>query len=207
MALDGQYYRCEIPLSVIVQFMFPDTFNCDPPSPPSNGYIDSYNRTAEGLTVNFVCQNKTTCICQDEVEAAQDIVLHTAVCTMEESWEPNLEAFCSHQSMYTMHVVSQNDSTIACTGYNTKPSSDVSVVTVALATLAAVLLTSNALLFFLGCMCGHYLWQRCKRLLKRNSQCVLEDQHQRGTGAGDQELELERNVAYGHFRFENAKGN
>ena len=74
-------------------------FNCIPPSPPSNGYIDSYNHTAEGLTINFACTNRTTCICPDEMEAAQDIiVLHTAVCILDGRWEPNLEDFCSRQS-------------------------------------------------------------------------------------------------------------
>ena len=62
--------------------------------------------------MNFVCQNTTTCICIDEVGAEQDIVLHTAVCTLEGSWEPNLEDFCSNrlQSMHTNNVISQYDS-------------------------------------------------------------------------------------------------
>ena len=86
--------------------LFLDIFNCDPPSPPMNGYIDSYNRTAEGLTVNFICQNSTTCIYLEEVEAEQDLVLfHTAVCTLDGNWEPNLDDFCSRQSMYTISSI------------------------------------------------------------------------------------------------------
>ena len=76
---------------------FSDIFNCIPPSPLSNGYINSYNRTAEGLTINFACTNRITCICPDEMEAVQNVILHTAVCILDGCWEPNLEDFCSCQ--------------------------------------------------------------------------------------------------------------
>ena len=88
-------------------------------------------------------------------------------------------------------------------------SGDVNVVTVTLATLVAVLLTSNALLFITGCVCGHYLCQKCKKLPKRDSQATpaYSDRQMKITIADEQEVELEQNVAYGHFRGENISGN
>ena len=83
--------------------LFLDIFNCDPPPSPSNGYIDSYNRTAEGLTISFVCQNKTICVGEMQ-EAVQDI--YTAVCTLDGTWEPNLDDFCSRQGMiFILHTI------------------------------------------------------------------------------------------------------
>ena len=87
-----------------------------------------------------------------------------------------------------------------------KSSSDVdnNIVTVIVATLAAALLTSNAFIFVVGCVCGHYLCQKCKRLVKGNNQpSPNEVGRQLASMRGDeQELELEKNVAYGHFQFQ-----
>ena len=76
-----------------------------------------------------------------------------------------------------------------------------------LATLVAVLLTSNAFLFIMGYVCGHCLCRKCKKLAKRDSQpaSVREDWQLKTMGADEQELELEKNVAYGHFG--NIEGN
>jgi hypothetical protein len=82
-----------------------------------------------------------------------------------------------------------------CTDYNTtKSSSDTNVITVILATLVAVLSMSNALLFIIACVCG----QKCKKL---NGQPIAshEDWDLKITGVDEQDLELEMNVAYGHF--------
>ena len=76
-----------------------DIFSCDPPSPPSKGYIDSYDHTA-GLSVSFVCQNSSNYL--GEMESAHDVVLHTALCTVDGNWEPNLDDICSHQGMYSL---------------------------------------------------------------------------------------------------------
>ena len=89
-----------------------------------------------------------------------------------------------------------------------KPSSDVNVVTVTVATLVAVLLTSNIFLFIMGCVCGHYI---CKQLIKKDADSSHPDPDhenlQLKTMKNDeQELELEQNVAYGHFWPENATG-
>ena len=93
-------------LIIIIYFYYSISVSidlCDTPSPPSNGYIDSYNRTAGGLAVNFACTNRTTCtcICPDD---SQDVtvVLHTAICTFDGRWQPNLEEFCSRQSNVIM---------------------------------------------------------------------------------------------------------
>ena len=88
-------------------------------------------------------------------------------------------------------------------------SDDVNVVTVTLATLVAVLLISNALFFITGCICGHYLCQKCKKLAKRDSQATpaYPDRQMKITIADEQEVELEQNVAYGHVWGENISGN
>ena len=70
--------------------------------PPSNGYIDSYNRTAEG---RFVCQNKPACMGEMQ-EAVWD--LHTAVCTLDGTWEPNLDVFCSNQGICMTFILLYN---------------------------------------------------------------------------------------------------
>ena len=54
--------------------------------------------------------------------------------------------------------------TLTVTGIVAKSSSDIDTVTVTLATSVAVLLMSNALLFIMGCACGHYLCRKYKRL-------------------------------------------
>lgn len=90
-----------------------------------------------------------------------------------------------------------------------KSSSDVNVVTVSLATSVAVLLISNALLFIMGCVCGHYLCQKCKKLTNGDiytqpSQLqpapIYENLQLKSMKADEQEVELEENVAYGHFQ-------
>ena len=83
-----------------------------------------------------------------------------------------------------------------------KLSSDVNIVTVILATLVAVLFTSNTFLFIMGCVCGHYLCQKCKKVAKKDSQPSPdeEDTQLKNMRADEQKLELEKNVAYGHFQ-------
>ena len=82
-----------------------------------------------------------------------------------------------------------------------KSGCDVSV-TVTLATLVAVLLISNILLFIMGCVCGHYLWQKCRKLVKRDSETIPAHKQSKTINTDEQEVELEQNVAYGHFRWE-----
>ena len=68
-----------------------------------------------------------------------------------------------------------------------------------LATLVAVLLISNAFLFTVGYVCG----LRCKKMDTQPAtlhDIVHEDQELQSTGVDEQELELESNVAYGHFQ-------
>ena len=79
------------------------------------------------------------------------------------------------------------------------------------ATLVVVLLTSNVFLFIVGCICGHCFSQKCKRLIKKDADSSHPDRDhenlQLKTMKNDeQELELEQNVAYGHFRSENVTG-
>ena len=88
-----------------------------------------------------------------------------------------------------------------------KSSSDINTVTVTLATLVAVLLTSNAFLFIMGCVCGHYLCQKCKKLANRDTQPSqlqpapdYENLQLKTTAVDEQVVELEKNVAYGHFQ-------
>ena len=71
-----------------------------------------------------------------------------------------------------------------------------------LATLVAVLLMSNAFLFIVGYVCG----LRCKKMDSQPvtvslHDIVHEDRELQSTGVVEQELELESNVAYGHFQF------
>ena len=90
-----------------------------------------------------------------------------------------------------------------------KSNSNVNSVTVTLATLVAVLLTSNAFLFIMGCVCGHCLSQKGKKLAKQDHQPdpVYENWQMKTTRVEGQELELEMNEAYGHLRSENVTGN
>ena len=97
---------------------------------------------------------------------------------------------------------------ITFTGIVAKSSSDINIVTVTLGTSVAVLLTSNAFLFIMGCVCGHYLCRKCKKLADRDirpSQLelapVYENLQLKTTTVDEQEVELEKNVAYGHFQW------
>ena len=93
-----------------------------------------------------------------------------------------------------------------------KSSSDINTVTVTLATSVAVLLMSNGLLFIMGCVCGHYLCQKCRKLANRDTRRsqlqpvpVYENLQLKIMTVDEQEVELEKNVAYGHFQ--QARGN
>ena len=75
-----------------------------------------------------------------------------------------------------------------------------------LETSVAVLLISNALLFIMGCVCAHYLYQKCKKVTNGDTQpCQLlpapfyENLQLKSMKADEQEVELEENVAYSHF--------
>ena len=89
-----------------------------------------------------------------------------------------------------------------------KSSGDVkkNIVTVIVATAVAAMLASNAFIFVVGCICGHYFYQKCKKLVKgsRNNQpSPIEVTGELNSVTGnEQELELEKNVAYGHFQFQ-----
>ena len=93
------------------------------------------------------------------------------------------------------------------TGIVAKSSSDINTVTVTLGTSVAVLLMSNTLLFIMGCACGHYLCQKCKKLANRDTRPsqlqpapVYETLQLKPTTVDEQVVELEKNVAYGHFQ-------
>ena len=92
-----------------------------------------------------------------------------------------------------------------------KSNSNINVVTVTVASSAAVLLTSNTLLFIVGCLCGHYLCQKCKKVANRDTQLqsapVYENLQQKITKADEQEVELEKNMAYGHIQSGSVFGN
>ena len=89
-----------------------------------------------------------------------------------------------------------------------KSNSDVNsnIVTVIVATAVAAMLASNTFIFVVGCICGHNFYQKCKNLIKgsRNNQpSAIEVTRSRGPNSvtgNEQELELEKNVAYGHFQ-------
>ena len=93
---------------------------------------------------------------------------------------------------------------ITVTGIVAKSSSAIDTVTVTLGTLVAVLLMSNALLFVFGCVCGHYLSNKLANRDTRPSQLqpapVYENLQLKTTTVDEQEVELEKNVAYGHFQ-------
>ena len=79
------------------------------------------------------------------------------------------------------------------------------MITVTVASIVAVLLMSNAILFIMGCVCGHYLCQKCKKMANRDSRPSpnSEVDTQLKPMEADEEvlaLELEKNVAYGHFQ-------
>ena len=85
-------------------------------------------------------------------------------------------------------------------------SRDINVITVTVASSVAVLLMSNALLFIMGWVCGHYLCQKCKKMANRDSRPSSPnsevDTQLKSMRADEEvlELELEKNVAYGHFQ-------
>ena len=83
------------------------------------------------------------------------------------------------------------------------------IVTVILATAGALLLTSNTIIFIIGCVCGHCISQRRKkRAIGDNQPTPIYENYQLKTiRAEEQELELEMNKAYGHFQSENLAGN
>ena len=93
------------------------------------------------------------------------------------------------------------------TGIVAKSSSDINTVTVTLGTSVAVLLVSNALLFIMGCICGHYLCGKCKKLAIRDTRPsqlqptpVYENRQLKNKTVDEQVVQLEKNVAYGHFQ-------
>ena len=89
-----------------------------------------------------------------------------------------------------------------------KKSGDFNVITVILATSAAVLLMSSTFLFIMGCVCGHYLSQKFKKLTNRedvsNQPVPLYENLQLRATKSEPELSL--NMAYGylHVQPENA---
>lgn len=92
-----------------------------------------------------------------------------------------------------------------------KMSSDINVVTVILASSAAVL-SSSTLLFILGCVCGYYLSQKCKKVTNGedvpNQPAVPIYENQilqlRDTRSDENEPELSHNMAYGYICPQNA---
>ena len=63
----------------------------------------------------------------------------------------------------------------------------------------------RALVF--GCICGHYLCQKCKKLANRDRQPsqlqpvpVYENLQSTTTAVDKEKVDLEENVAYGHFQ-------
>ena len=90
-------------------------------------------------------------------------------------------------------------SLITLTDIMAKSSSDINTVTVTLATSVAVLLMSNGLLFIMGCVCGHYLCQKCRKLANRDTRRsqlqpvpVYENLQLKIMTVDEQEVELER---------------
>ena len=97
--------------------------------------------------------------------------------------------------------------TLAGVMHMAKSGSGINTVTVTLATSVAVLITSNIFLFILGCICGHYLCQKCKKLANRDTQPsqlqpvpVYENLQLKPTTVDEQKVDLEKNVTYGHFQ-------
>ena len=48
------------------------------------------------------------------------------------------------------------------------------IVTVIVATSVTVLLTSNTFIFVMGCICGHSLRHKCRKLIKGNTSLTNE---------------------------------
>ena len=80
------------------------------------------------------------------------------------------------------------------------------IVTVIVATSVMVLLTSNTFIFVMGCICGHSLHHKCRKLIKGNTSPtneVAREMTSVSVSGDEQELELEKNVAYGHLQNQN----
>lgn len=73
-----EYFECHDHTEIIA---------CDPPSPPSNGYIMPYTSTVEGASVTYVFQYLFQ-MGQQFVCAEVNV---TAVCNNNGYWEPNSE--------------------------------------------------------------------------------------------------------------------
>ena len=90
-----------------------------------------------------------------------------------------------------------------------KKSSDINIVTAILATSAAVLLTSNTFLFIMGCVCGHCLSQKCKKLTNREDvpnqpvPLYYENLQLRAMKPDENEPGLSQNMAYGYLQRQN----
>jgi hypothetical protein len=83
-----------------------EIFNdCDQPSPPSNGYIHSYNLIEGGLTVTFVCQSNTS-LMKGLPGSPKVLYTVTAVCSLDGNWDPQLDEFCS--------MINQSKNNIKC---------------------------------------------------------------------------------------------
>ena len=81
----------------------------------------------------------------------------------------------------------------------------ISAVTVTLGTLVGVLLIFNVFLFIMGCACHHYLY---KKLAKSGNQTPpAYSDRQLAMDSDERDVELEQNIAYGHFQQENISGN
>ena len=74
-----------------------------------------------------------------------------------------------------------------------------SIVLVILASVVALLLASNVIIFIIGCVCGHCISQK-RTTIDNQPAPVYENCQLKSTRAEEQELELEMNEAYGHFR-------
>ena len=83
--------------------------------------------------------------------------------------------------------------------------SDISAVTVTLGTLVGVLLISNVLLFIMGCVCHHYLYNKLAK--SGNQTPPAYSDRQLAMDSDERDVELEQNVVYSHFRRENISGN
>ena len=80
-----------------------------------------------------------------------------------------------------------------------------------MATSVAVLLTSNVFIFIMGCVCGHCLCQKCKKLaeddtLPNHPAPIYENVEVETIKDDEQVVELEDNVAYGRFHSQNTIG-
>ena len=65
--------------------------NCNPPSPPPNGYIIPYLSSVEGATVTIICQDQ-------DPQSVFEGNLTKLVCNHQGVWEPNPCDFCQKTS-------------------------------------------------------------------------------------------------------------